>query len=59
MSEYEDWKRRLATAARRLEKAKNAPAWLAEAVADSVADAEALAPRAEKDAAPDDFFYPH
>ena len=59
MSSSKDWRKRLEDAARRLEEATGAPAWLARVVRDSVEVADALAPRVAKDAAPDDFFYPH
>jgi len=59
MSENKTWRQRLQDAARRLEQTKTAPAWLALAVRESLSDADILAPRALKDTAPDDFFYPH
>jgi hypothetical protein len=59
MSDKRNWRTRLEEAAQRLEATRSAPAWLALAVRDSLSVADALAPRAAKDAAPDDFFYPH
>lgn len=59
MSEAKTWRQRLEDAARRLEQTKDAPAWLSVAVRESLSVAEVLEPRAPKDAAPDDFFYPH
>lgn len=59
MSSSKDWRLRLEDAARRLEQLKEAPGWLAAAVRDSLADADALAPCAASETAPDDFFYPH
>jgi hypothetical protein len=59
MSRGKDWRSRLEEAARHLEQTKEAPAWLATAVRDSIMVADALAPRAAEEAAPDDFFYPH
>ena len=58
MSKNKGW-RRLEAAAERLESTPNAPPWLKAVVRDSVAVADLLAPREAKDAAPDDFFYPH
>lgn len=59
MSTAKDWRTRLEDAARRLERMKDAPSWLAAAVRDSLADADTLGPRAARDTTPDDFFYPH
>jgi hypothetical protein len=59
MSETNSWRKRLQDAVRRLEQTKAAPGWLAAAVRESLGVADDLAPRATKDAAPDDFFYPH
>ena len=59
MSETKPWRQRLEDAVRRLEQTKAAPEWLAAATRESLSVAEVLEPRAAKDAAPDDFFYPH
>ena len=59
-AEQKAWRARLDEAARLIEAAADAPAWLATAVRKSVASTDLLAPKeSDGEGAPPDFFYPH
>jgi hypothetical protein len=54
-----DWLTRVQAAAEALERSPGAPDWLKSALCDALAVAPDLAPVAEVEPTPPEFFYPH